>query len=178
MTAPHFGRMMQRVGLPGSVVSLLYWLRHRCYVSPRAEVDWNDLVRIGPRTRVSAFTQIKASQGRLTIGRDCAISSGCVLAGGAGGLVIGDDVMIGPRTIFSAGSYGYSRLDVPTRLQDVTSKGIVIGDNVWIGGGCIVHDGVEIKAGTIVAAGSIVTKSLPGNVVAEGAPAKVVFTRR
>lgn len=50
---------------------------------------------------------------------------------------------------------------------------ITIGDNVWLGGGVIVCPGVTIGDDTVVGAGSVVTRDLPGGVVAFGAPARV-----
>jgi len=51
---------------------------------------------------------------------------------------------------------------------------VEIGDNVWLGINVTVTKGVTIGENTLVAAGSIVTKSLPANVVAAGIPAKVI----
>lgn len=51
---------------------------------------------------------------------------------------------------------------------------IVIGDNVWLGGGVIVCPGVTIGADTVVGAGSVVTRDLPARVLAVGSPARVV----
>jgi maltose O-acetyltransferase len=54
------------------------------------------------------------------------------------------------------------------------ARPVVIGDNVWLGSRVIVLKGVEIGDNTVVAAGSIVTRSLPSDVVAAGTPARVV----
>jgi maltose O-acetyltransferase len=51
---------------------------------------------------------------------------------------------------------------------------VVIGANVWLGSRVIVLKGVKIGDNTVVAAGSVVTKSLPSNVIAAGVPAKVI----
>ena len=56
------------------------------------------------------------------------------------------------------------------------AKPIVIGDNVWLGGGAIVLPGVTIGENTVVGAGAVVTRDLPPNVVAVGSPARVVRT--
>lgn len=51
---------------------------------------------------------------------------------------------------------------------------IVIGDDVWIGGGTIIFPGVSIGNNTTIGAGSIVTKDIPANVVAVGNPCRVI----
>ena len=49
-----------------------------------------------------------------------------------------------------------------------------IGDNVWIGGGSVINPGVTLGANAVVCSGSVVTKSLPANVLAAGVPAKII----
>ncbi|WP_168627352.1 MULTISPECIES: sugar O-acetyltransferase [unclassified Cryobacterium] len=87
-------------------------------------------------------------------------------------ITIGDDVQIGPNV----------QLLTPTHPLDSESRRdkweaaepIVIGDNVWLGGGVIVLPGVTIGENTVVGAGAVVTKDLPANVVAVGNPARVI----
>ena len=86
--------------------------------------------------------------------------------------------MIGPSATIAANGYRYYDLDVPIRLQEQTSAGIRIGDNVWIASGCVVLDGAEIGSGTIVTPNTVVSGRVPENSVVQGNPAKVIFTRR
>lgn len=60
------------------------------------------------------------------------------------------------------------------KINDWHEKEVAIGDNVWIGTNCIILKGVTIGENTIVAAGSVVLKDLPPNVIAAGNPAKIV----
>jgi maltose O-acetyltransferase len=62
----------------------------------------------------------------------------------------------------------------PRRDKWEAAEPIVIGDNVWLGGGVIVCPGVTIGADTVVGAGSVVVRDLPPGVVAVGSPARVV----
>jgi len=64
----------------------------------------------------------------------------------------------------------------PRREKWEAAKPIVIGDNVWLGGGVIVLPGVTIGSDTVVGAGSVVTRDLPAGVLALGNPARVVRT--
>jgi acetyltransferase-like isoleucine patch superfamily enzyme len=143
----------------------------------RAEVEFNNYIRIGRGSRISSYCRIKAS-GPLSIGRNVSITNFTCIAAGRGGIEIGDDCLISPNVTILSANYQYSRLDVPIRQQGMTSKGIRIGNNVWIGAGVVVLDGSVIEDGTIVAPNSVVTSRLPTNTVCHGNPAKVVFTRR
>jgi maltose O-acetyltransferase len=62
----------------------------------------------------------------------------------------------------------------PRRAGWESGRPIVLGDNVWLGGGVIVCPGVTIGADTVVGAGAVVTRDLPAGVVAAGVPARVV----
>jgi maltose O-acetyltransferase len=54
------------------------------------------------------------------------------------------------------------------------AKPVIIGNNVWIGGGAIINPGVNIGDNAVIASGAIVTKDVPGNVVVGGNPARVI----
>lgn len=164
--------------LPAPLVTLVYWLKFGCFVSPRAEVEYSRWVTIGRRTQISSFTKIKASNGPLTIGRDVSIGTGCFLQSGTVGLSLGDDCLISPHVTIVASNYRYDRLDVPIHRQGYTSRGVRIGSNVWLGVGVVVLDGSDIGDGAIVAPNSVVSGRLPANAIARGDPAKVIFERR
>lgn len=172
------GKVVRRFLLPAPVVSLYYYARFGCRVSPRAEVEVAPTLTIGRGTEISSFVKLKASDGPMRIGARVSIASGCFVSPHAGGITIGDDSMIGPNSVIVAGNYRYERIDVPMREQGDVSKGIRIGSDVWIGGNVTVLDGAEIGDHTIVLAGSVVSGNLPHSVVAGGSPAKVVFKRR
>ena len=61
--------------------------------------------------------------------------------------------------------------------QGLTKKGIAIGEDVWIGAGCKILDGVHIGNGTVIGAGSVVTKDIDAHLIAFGVPAKVAGRR-
>jgi maltose O-acetyltransferase len=87
-------------------------------------------------------------------------------------VTIGDDVQIGPHVQLLTATHPLE--PGPRRDKWERADPIVIGDNVWLGGGVIVCPGVTIGENTVVGAGSVVTKSLPANVLAVGSPARVV----
>jgi maltose O-acetyltransferase len=89
-----------------------------------------------------------------------------------GRVVVGDNVMIGPNVqLLTACHPIYA--DERNTLFEFT-KPIIIGDNVWIGGGVTVLPGVSIGKNSVIGAGSVVTKDVPDNVVAAGNPCRII----
>jgi maltose O-acetyltransferase len=85
---------------------------------------------------------------------------------------IGDDVQIGPNVQLLTPTHPVEA--EPRRAKWEAAEPIVVGDNVWLGGGAIVCPGVSIGENTVVGAGAVVTRDLPANVVAVGNPARVI----
>jgi maltose O-acetyltransferase len=87
-------------------------------------------------------------------------------------VTIGDDVQIGPNVQLLTATHPLE--PGPRRDKWEAAEPIVIGDNVWLGGGVIVCPGVTIGADTVVGAGAVVVCDLPPAVLAVGTPARVV----
>ena len=94
-----------------------------------------------------------------------------------GEVTIGDDVLIGPKVIIWSKDHQFRSVDIPINLQGHVKSKISIGNDVWIGAGAIVLKGVEIGDHCIVAAGSVVTKSIPARAIVAGNPAKIIKKR-
>ncbi|EAW33882.1 DapH/DapD/GlmU-related protein [Lyngbya sp. PCC 8106] len=159
-------------------------------------------ITLGDRVAIDDYSMIDGSGGGdqgLILGNDVMISRNCVIQAKTGPLKIGNRADIGCSTIISAisgisigdsvliagncyiggGRYISDRLDIPLMDQGLFSKGTVeIGDDVWLGAGATVLDGVKIGKGCIVGAGAVVTKNLPDYSIAVGVPAKVVQNRQ
>ena len=87
-------------------------------------------------------------------------------------VTVGEDVQIGPGVQLLTATHPLE--PGPRRDKWEAAEPIVIGDNVWLGGGVIVCPGVTIGENTVVGAGSVVVASLPANVVAVGTPARAI----
>ena len=100
------------------------------------------------------------------------IDSGSGLSGTVIGcfdkIIIGKNVKIGSNSIITDGDWHSS----DTRSGE--PKPVNIGDNVWVGEGVKILKGVNIGKNTLIGAGSVVTKSIPENVIAAGNPCKVI----
>lgn len=87
-------------------------------------------------------------------------------------IIFGDNVFIAPQCGFYTAGHP---LDAETRNAYLEyAKPIVVGNNVWIGGGVKVLPGVTIGDNCVIGAGSVVVKDIPANSVAVGNPAKVI----
>ncbi|KAA6130961.1 sugar O-acetyltransferase [Cupriavidus cauae] len=87
-------------------------------------------------------------------------------------ITIGEDVQIGPNVQLLTPTHP---VDPELRRQKYeAAKPIVIGNNVWLGGGAIVLAGVTIGENSVIGAGAVVTRDIPPNVVAAGNPARVI----
>ncbi|WP_329609191.1 sugar O-acetyltransferase [Arthrobacter sp. ATA002] len=87
-------------------------------------------------------------------------------------ITIGDDVQIGPNVQLLTPTHPVE--PGPRRDKLEAARPIVIGDNVWIGGGAIVLPGVTVGENSVIGAGAVVTRDVPANVVVVGNPARVV----
>jgi maltose O-acetyltransferase len=107
----------------------------------------------------------------IAIGAHFYANFDCVMLDG-GRITIGDHVLFGPRVGIYTSNHA---IDAGERAAGgCWAKPVTIGDHVWLGGGVTVNPGVTIGDNTIVGSGSVVTRSLPGSVVAAGNPARVL----
>ena len=91
---------------------------------------------------------------------------------------IGNDVMMGPDCMFFAFNHGMSDLSTPMWTQKSTEpRPIVIGDDVWIGARTIILGGVHVGNGSVIGAGSVVTKDVAPYSIVAGNPAKLIRMR-
>lgn len=82
---------------------------------------------------------------------------------------VGDNCLIGPNVgIYTAGH----NINPTDRYKHGYAKPITIGNNVWIGGHCVIIGGIEIGNNSVIAAGSVITKDVPEDTVCRGNPAK------
>lgn len=87
-------------------------------------------------------------------------------------VVIGDDVLIGPRVSLLAATHPIDPVVRTAGLE--LGAPIHIGDRVWLGGGVIVNPGVTIGADSVIGSGSVVVHDIPAGVVAAGNPCRVL----
>jgi acetyltransferase-like isoleucine patch superfamily enzyme len=138
----------------GDVVNATLEIGDDCVIGGVIRLERGDggVIRIGAGT---TFNQVGLSMheaGEINIGRDCMFST---------------DIHMDPSDM-------HPIFDRATGERLNPAQDINIGDHVWLGTRVLVLKGARIGSGTIVGAGSIVSGTLPGDVLAVGSPAKVV----
>ncbi len=135
-----------------------------------------DNVGIGAFSRIIVSTSMNNLGEYIKIGNNVGIGEYAYL-GGAGGLELGNECIIGQYFSCHPENHVSSDLNRAIRQQGVSRKGIKIGENCWIGSKVTIVDGVEIGNGCIIAAGAVVNKSFPAHSIIGGVPAKVLKSR-
>lgn len=87
-----------------------------------------------------------------------------------GGIHIGDNAFIGHQVVLATLDHDLA----PDKRTDMHPAPIILEDDVWIGSGSIILKGITIGEGSVVAAGSVVTKDVSPNVIVGGNPARVL----
>lgn len=147
-----------------------------CFIAPEAELfaePGRDIV-IGDGSQVAAHVFM---HGPITLGRNVSINAHCSLDGGSAGIEIGDNTRIAAHCTIYAFNHGLEAERL-VRDQPVTSKGIIIGKDVWIGANAGIVDGVVIGPGAVIGMGAVVTRDVKANTVVAGNPARVIGARR
>lgn len=114
--------------------------------------------------------------GHITLGERNSVNPYCVIYG-HGGLTTGAFVRIAAHTVIIPANHIFDDPTVPISRQGLRREGIVIGDDVWIGAGCQILDGVTIGNGAVIAAGSVVNRAVEPFTVVGGVPARVLKRR-
>lgn len=98
--------------------------------------------------------------------------------GCSGYIEIGNNVMMSPRVSIYAENHLFDRPDLSIKEQGVKREFVKIEDDCWIAANTVILAGVTIGRGSVIAAGSVVTKDVPPYSVAGGVPAKVIKSRK
>ncbi|MEG0899201.1 MAG: sugar O-acetyltransferase [Oscillospiraceae bacterium] len=107
----------------------------------------------------------------IKVGKECIFDYGCIMNDG-GVIQIGDRCNIGPGVFITTAKKVSPKVE---RLEGLeTTMPVVIGDDVWIGAGSVIHAGVIIGNGTAISPESVVTRNIPANCIAGGNPCQVI----
>jgi acetyltransferase-like isoleucine patch superfamily enzyme len=166
---------------------LYYWdlttqpnvnISKHCFISSTSKVKiiLGGSITIDDYTEILDGVLILTYGGNIKIGKRCNINPYTIIYG-HGNTSIGDNVLIAGGCMIIPSNHNFANLEMNINDQGSTSMGIRIENNVWIGHGCSILDNVIIGQGSIVAAGSVVNKSIPPFSIVAGVPAKVIKKR-
>ncbi|RZL44226.1 MAG: acyltransferase [Pedobacter sp.] len=132
-----------------------------------------DCVKIGAYSTLSSTSHMSKYGKGLKMGNNSAIGQFTEF-GAAGGIEIGDDVIMGSYISFHSENHNFNDTSKLIREQGVTSKGIKLGNNIWVGAKVTFLDGCVVGNNSVVAAGAVVNSVYPENSIIGGIPAKVL----
>ncbi len=115
---------------------------------------WTGQIALGDRTYIGPYSCLSGDS--ITIGQDCLISS---------------------HVAIYANNHCFDDINRPIRTQGNRYQGIVIEDDCWLGTGVKILDGVTVGRGSVIAAGAVITKTVPPYAVMVGVPARVLRYR-
>jgi acetyltransferase-like isoleucine patch superfamily enzyme len=141
-------------------------------------------VTFGDRVTVGRFAIIRGSRQYggaelgegLIVGSNSNIGPYCYV-GCSGGIRIGNNVMMAPRCSLFAENHNFDDMAHTLKEQGVSRAPIEIEDDCWIASHSVILAGVTIGRGSVVAAGSVVTKSMPPYSIIAGVPARFIKSR-
>ena len=135
-------------------------------------------VSAGENLMLDERALLLANRGRATIGSNVAIGLNSLVSACDGGEIsIGNDVLIAQNVVVRAADHRFEDLTLPIRSQGHVPGQIRIGNDVWIGANCVVTAGADIGDSSVIAAGAVVTGTIPPFSVAAGVPARVIRKR-
>ncbi|TMO64184.1 acyltransferase [Pseudoalteromonas aurantia] len=126
-----------------------------------------------PPVKLSCNKLVSRPLGKINIGNNCTLQGTSICSYDS--VEIGDNVMFGPNVVIMDSS-GHALTDrgADNEEQRIKISPVTVGDDVWVGYGCIILPGVTIGRGAVVGAGSVVTKNVPPLTVVAGNPCQIV----
>lgn len=123
-------------------------------------------------TKLTSVSVNDKPYGKIVIGKGCVLQGTSICAYEK--VSIGNNVIFGPNTVvMDCSGHALTNRGHPDELDKLKAEPVKIGNDVWIGYGCIILPGVSIDDGAVIGAGSVVTKDIPANCMAAGNPCTV-----
>jgi acetyltransferase-like isoleucine patch superfamily enzyme len=134
-------------------------------------------IEIGHRVFLGRGTILSCKEGDIVLGDHTNLGFHCEIFSGSS-VIVGSHGLFAAQAYLVGGGHEFERDDVAVIDQPRSSRGIVLGDNVWLGAGARVLDGVRLGHGVVVGANAVVTEDLPDGAIAAGVPARVLRLRQ
>lgn len=143
-------------------------------------IQFGDSLTIGRYCRIECeSSSLSEKRKKLIFGNNIQIND-FVHISCSDSIILGDNVLIASKVFISDSNHGnYSGInqDHPQSIpkdRDLNTSPVLIGDNVWIGENVCILKGVKIGQGSIIAANTVVTKSVPANTIIGGVPGRIL----
>ncbi len=140
------------------------------------EIGKGATVHLGRWSWLGHGCKVRCHEGEVHIGAKSVLGQECTISCYQH-VSIGRECIIADRVMFIDFDHGMAEVDRPIRNQGIYMRDVRIGHNVWIGYAAAFLRGVTVGDNAVIGTNSVVTKDLPANAVAAGAPARVVRLR-
>ena len=141
-----------------------------------AKGEGNSGITIGTGVFIGRNSILSCKNGGIAIGDRANIGFNCEVFS-ASEVTVGADVLMAAYCYVIGGDHEYADVSKPVTDQGRRSKGVAVGDGVWLGAGAKILDGVRIGGHAIIGAGAVVRVDVPEYAVAAGRPARVLGMR-
>ena len=133
-------------------------------------------IEVGRGAFLGRGTILSCKDGDITLGDHANLGFHCEIFSGST-VTVGAHALFAAQVYLVGGGHAFEASDAAVIEQPRTSHGILLGDNVWLGTGAKVLDGVRIGTDVVVGAGAVVNADLPDGAIAAGVPARVLRSR-
>lgn len=150
-------------------------IEENCFIDAYSiyKIDFGNNVKIGAYSSISSTSHMSKFGKGLKIGNNSGVGRFTEF-GASGGIEIGNDVIMGSYVSFHSENHNFEDKTILIREQGVTSQGIKLGNNIWVGAKVTFLDGCKIGDNCVIAAGAVVKGIFPDDVVIGGVPAKII----
>jgi acetyltransferase-like isoleucine patch superfamily enzyme len=185
MKPPNFGLLIYKIGKFKQKIRVFLFRMRGLEILKGSTLgnitcDWPHRLMIGQDCEIQDGTDFRIWQpynndSFIKLGNNIFIGHTCEFVC-SNKITIGNDCLIASNTTFNDTGHEYVKLQKINK-QPVTTKEIIIEDDVWIGTSCVILQGVTIGQGAVIGAGSVVNKSIPPYEVWVGVPARFIKKR-
>lgn len=133
-------------------------------------------IDVGRGAFLGRGTILSCKDGDITLGAHANLGFHCEIFSGSS-VSVGEHALFAAQVYLVGGGHEFEAAGAAVIEQPRTSRGIRLGDNVWLGTGAKVLDGVRIGRDVVVGAGAVVNADLPDGAIAAGVPARVLRSR-
>jgi acetyltransferase-like isoleucine patch superfamily enzyme len=149
-----------------------------CFVGPGVtfEIGPDAVVRLGRWSWIGHGSKIRAHEGVVEIGAKTVLGQECTISAFQH-VSIGRECIVADRVMLIDFDHGVVEVERPIRAQGIYKRDVRIGHNVWVGYGTSFLRGARVGDNAVIGTASVVTKDVPANAVAAGAPIRVLRMR-
>jgi len=149
-----------------------------CFVGPgvKLEIGREAVLRLGRWSWIGHGTKIRVHEGECEIGAKTVFGQECTISAYQH-VSIGRECIVADRVMLIDFDHGVVEVERPIRLQGIYKRDVEVGHNCWIGYGACILRGATVGDNAVIGSNSVVSKDVPANAVAAGAPVRVLRMR-